>query len=89
MKKTVYIICFTFLGILLQFLIHAGIEVLYIKMLARNFETYSLGFSFQQLVLFHHIVTVILLIAGILFGLWQGKYWWKRLYEDKGKNSHD
>jgi hypothetical protein len=83
MKKVFYIICFTFLGILFQFLLHAGIEIWYIKLLVADFQKYSLGFSFSQLVLIHHIATVILLIAGALFGFWQGKYWWKRLYENK------
>ena len=85
MKKTIYIICFSFLGALLQLLIHAGIELWYIKMLTLDFQRYSLGFSFGQLVFIHHIATVVLLIAGVLFGFYQGKYWWKRLYENKGK----
>jgi len=83
MKKIIYIICFSFLGVLLQFLIHAGIEVLYIKLLLSDFQKYSLGFSWDQWFLIHFIATIILLVIGILFGFWQGMYWWKRLYENK------
>lgn len=83
MKKIIYIISFTFLGLLLQILVHAGIEILYIKMLGKDFDKYSLGLSWNQLVTVHYIGSILLVIAGILFGFWQGKYWWKRLYENK------
>lgn len=83
MKKIIYIICFTFLGVLLQFLIHAGIEVLYIKLLLSDFQKYSLGFSWNQWLTIHFIATIILLVIGVLFGFWQGRYWWKRLYGNK------
>ena len=85
MKKIFYIICFGVLGALVQFLAHAGIEIWYIGLLTSDFQKYSLGLSFGQLVIIHHIATVILLVVGILLGIWQGKYWWKRLCEDKRK----
>jgi len=83
MKKTIYEILFTFLGILLQFLIHAGIEIWYINLLTGNFSRYNLGLSWPQWFIIHHIATVILFAAGALFGFWQGKYWWQRIYEKK------
>ncbi|MBU2544917.1 dolichyl-diphosphooligosaccharide--protein glycosyltransferase subunit 2 [Patescibacteria group bacterium] len=83
MKRIFYIISFSFLGLLLQILVHALIEILYIGLLVGDYNKYALGFSWGQLVLIHHIGTVILVILGLLFGFWQGKYWWKRLYEDK------
>ena len=86
MKKIFYIASFTFLGILLQFLIHGIVEIWYINLLTKDFSKYSLGFSWDQWFLIHHIATVILLVAGILFGFWQGKYWWKRLYENSSSN---
>jgi len=83
MKKTIYIILFTFLGILLQFLIHAGIEVWYIGLLISDFPKYGFGLSWPQWFIIHHIATVVLLVAGALFGFWQGKYWWQRIYEKR------
>ena len=83
MKKIIYIICFTFLGFLLQILVHAGVEIFYIRMLWKDFEKYSLGLSWNQLILIHYIGSIVLVVIGILFGLWQGIYWWKRLYENK------
>lgn len=81
MKRIIYITLFIILGILLQFLIHAGIEVWYIGLLTNNFSRYGFGFSWPQWFIIHHIATVILLVFGVWFGFWQGKYWWKRIYE--------
>ena len=81
MKKIIYIITFTILGIELQFLIHAFTEIWYINLLLRDFSTYGLGFSWRQWFLIHHVASAILLIAGIALGFWQGKYWWRRIYE--------
>lgn len=71
---------FIFLGILLQFLAHALIEIWYIGLLLKDFGTYGLGLSWERWVLIHNISTSLFLITGILFGYWQGKYWWKRIY---------
>ena len=86
MKRIIYIICFIIFGVVLQFLVHIVIEVLYINLLLKDFQKYSLGFSWDQWFIIHYIGTVIFLIAGILFGFWQGIYWWKRLYENKVVN---
>ena len=83
MKKKIYIILFIFLGILLQFLIHSLVETWYIGLLISDFPKYSLGFSWPQWFIIHHIGTVILFVAGVLFGFWQGKFWWRRIYEKK------
>ena len=81
MKKKFYIFSFTVLGILLQLLIHALLEQWYIGLLIGDFTKYSFGFSWAQWFLIHHVFTVILFIIGALFGLWQGKVWWKIIYE--------
>jgi len=83
MKKIIYIICFVVLGVIVQFLVHAGIEILCINLLLNDFQKYSLGLSWDQWFIVHYIGTVVLLIAGILLGFWQGIYWWERLYKNK------
>ena len=83
MKKTIYIILFTFLGILVQFVIHALIEVWYINLLIRDFPKYSLGFTWYQWFTIHHVGSIILFVAGALIGFWQGRFWWRRIYEKK------
>lgn len=82
-KKKIYIAAFIFLGVLLQFLIHALIEIWYIDLLTNDFEKYSFGFSWPQWYIIHHIGSVILFIAGAVFGFWQGKFWWRKIYERK------
>ena len=82
-KKIFYILAFTFLGILLQFLLHAIIEGAYIGLLTSDFAKYGLGLSWDDWYLIHFVFTIILFIGGVVLGFWQGKYWWKRIYEDK------
>ena len=80
MKQVLYIILFTLLGVLLQFLVHALIEIWYIHRLLANFQKYSLGFSWHEWLLVHRGGAIVLFIAGVIFGLWQGSYWWKKIY---------
>jgi len=86
MKRTIYITAFTFLGILIQFLIHGLIEIWYIGLLISNFSKYGLGLSWSQWFLIHHLATVTLFIIGALFGFLQGKFWWEKIY-GKSKQS--
>ena len=83
MKKKIYIVFFIVLGVLLQLLLHAAIEIWYIGLLLRDFSKYSLGLSWNQWFLIHHLGAVILFITVILFGFWQGKFWWRKIYERK------
>ena len=83
MKKRIYIALFVFLGILLQFLIHGLVESWYIELLISNFPKYSFGLSWSQWYIIHHILSVILFVAGVWFGYSQGKHWWPRVYEKK------
>lgn len=85
MKKLIYIIAFTFLGILLQLLIHVWVETWYIDLLISDFPKYSLGLSWSQWFMVHHIGTIILFIGGAVFGFWQGKFWWSKIYEKNSK----
>ena len=86
MKKTAYIALFTFLGTILQLIIHGLVEIWYVGLLLKDFSRYGLGLSWNNWFLIHHIATVILLILGILFGFWQGKYWWRKIYEQDIRN---
>ncbi|MDF1498659.1 MAG: hypothetical protein P1P85_04905 [Patescibacteria group bacterium] len=83
MKKQIYIILFIVLGVLLSFILHAVIEIYYIDLLVIDFLKYSFGFSWSKLYMFHKIGTLFLFILGMGLGLWQGKYWWKKIYIDK------
>ena len=80
MKKTVYVTAFTFLGILLQFVLHASVEVAYIRLLVSDYETYGMGLSWSDWYLIHHVLAVLLFLGGALFGYFQGQYWWRQIY---------
>lgn len=80
MKKVIYISAFTFLGLLLQFLLHGIVEIFYLRLLLEDFPRYGLGFSWTQWFLIHHIFTVVFLLGGLAFGFWQGRYWWQQIY---------
>ena len=80
MKKIIYILAFGLLGFIVQILLHAGIEMLAIYVLTLDFETYCLGLSWNAWFIVHHVLSIVLAIVGIGFGIQQGFYWWKRVY---------
>lgn len=79
-KKWFYITSFIFLGILVQFLVHAVIEIIYTGLLLKKYEIFGFGLSFDTWFEIHAIFAVALFIAGIIIGFRQGVYWWKRIY---------
>jgi len=83
MKRLIYITACVVLGVLLQFLIHAGLEIWYIGLLVSDFPKYGFGFSWNSWLIVHEVGSVVLLIAGFLFGYWQGTHWWRRIYEQR------
>ena len=85
MKRRFYILCFIIVGFLLQLLVHALVEKWYISLLIKDFSTYGLGWSWDTWFSIHSVATVLLTIFGLVFGYWQGRYWWPRLYDGTGK----
>ena len=87
MKKTVYIIAFTILGMLAQFLLHAFVEMWYIELLVRDFSAFGLGLSWNAWFMIHAIVTAVFFIVGATLGFYAGKKWWQIIYiEQRYKN---
>jgi len=83
LKKNFYIFLFIILGVLIGFLIYAAIEIWYANLLAADFPKYGLGLNWPQWEAVNSVSTAILLVGGALFGFFQGKYWWKILYENR------
>ncbi|MCH7529709.1 hypothetical protein IIB50_01170 [Patescibacteria group bacterium] len=79
-KKWFYISAFIFLGILVQFLVHAVIEIIYTALLIKKYEIFGFGLSFDIWFDIHAIFSVALFTVGIIIGFRQGVYWWKRIY---------
>jgi hypothetical protein len=84
-KKVIYILLWIVLGILLSTILHAVIEIPIINLLVSDFQRYSLGLSWDQWYLIHYIGTIILLILGIVFGLFCGFKFWHKIYEKNKK----
>lgn len=83
MKRTIYVVLFVILGILVQFLAHAGLEIWYGGLLLEDFEKYGLGFSWSTWFMIHHIGAVALFLAGAIAGYFSGVYWWRVIYDEK------
>ena len=83
MKRAFYIFCFTVLGLLLQFLVHAVVEMGVISLLLKDFRTYGLGLTWAQWFMIHHVATAVLIVAGGAFGYLQGVKWWRIIYVEK------
>jgi hypothetical protein len=83
MKRTVYYVCFAFLGGLLGFVVHAALELWYSALLVKNFDRYGLGLTWANWFLIHNIVTAILVLVGLRMGYGWGKKWWQILYVEQ------
>lgn len=81
MKKFIYITLSIILGILLSFILHALIEIIYLKIAMAG------GLTVQWTSLFGKascslplIVQILLLSGGIFTGYFLGNYWWQLIY---------
>ena len=82
-KRKIYVALFTFLGLLLGFLVHAGLEIWFIGRLTADFAHNSLGYNWGQWYRIHEYFAITTVALGLLFGFKQGEYWWKVVYEQK------
>ena len=87
-KKTIYIISTMFLGLLLSFLAHAGIEIWYINRLL------AAGRPPQASSLTHSCflpasLQIILLLAGLIGGYLLGRMWWRIIYVEHRRKNKD
>lgn len=83
MKKGIYIFLFSILGLLLGFLLHAIVEIIYIRLLINNYETFGFGLDFSVWFTIHKVWAIITLLGGLWFGYYQGKKWWRVLYVER------
>lgn len=87
MKRIVYILCFSALGLLLGFLVHALTETGYISLLLSDYDKWGFGLSWGQWYAIHAGWTVLCLIGGLGFGIEQGFRWWRVLYVEGRYNN--
>jgi hypothetical protein len=82
LKHFVYVTCFAFFGVVVQFLLRAFAEIFYLRLLARDFEHYSFGLSWEQMTLIHNVAAILLFLFGAYWGYTRGEYWWKKIYHE-------
>lgn len=78
MKKTIYIVSWVFLGLILSFIVHAKIEMQYLKWADTNniIIQWSLGGN-CALPLW---LIILLPVLGIALGVWAGFFFWQKVY---------
>lgn len=79
--KILYITLFTFLGVLLGFLIHTAVEIPVISLLVSDIEKWGLGISWDGWFVLHGVWSAVTLFFGAFFGFKLGKHWWRVMYE--------
>jgi len=77
MKKEIYIILFSVLGFLVNFLILAMIETWYINHYMRDFS----GMAYAM-------ISALWLAIGMVFGFIDGKFFWQKIYVEKVRKKH-
>lgn len=80
-KRLIYIVGFTLLGWLIAFSIYSFGEYLWLNALVDNFDKYSYGLSWDQWWLIHYLILLFFSFGGIIYGFWQGHYWWDKVYD--------
>ncbi len=82
-KRIIYIVLFIVLGILLGLIVHGLVEMWYISGLLSDFPKYSLGYDWATWFTIHRYFSLATLVLGIIFGYFEGKFWWRLVYEEK------
>lgn len=83
MKKNIYIILVITLFILLAALFVSSIEFLIIKLMISDFDKYSLGLTWNSLVLIRNTLAITVLFGFSVLGYFISLKWWKYVYVDK------
>lgn len=77
MKKTIYIIGFGFLGLLVATLVHGVVELVALDLIFGNVANAE-SWWWQEWELIHAVFTFLLWIAGLGLGLFAGFKWWNQ-----------
>lgn len=82
-KRKVYLVAFTVLGLVLGVLIEALLELYYTSLLSADFKRFSFGLGWNELFQIRDLFAVLVLLAGGWWGYRAGKHWWHQIYELK------
>lgn len=79
-KKIIYLIASTFLGLLLSFIAHAGIEMVYLSWALKAYDTAGYPVTFYGGCALPPAFQAFIWVLGIVGGFFLGKFWWQKVY---------
>jgi uncharacterized membrane protein YgaE (UPF0421/DUF939 family) len=79
LKKAVYLLASTILGLLLSFLVHALIEINYLKVAADQ----NIAVAFSNGCALSPWLNISLWVLGAVGGFFLGRFWWRKIYIEK------
>lgn len=83
-KKSLYIFLCAIMGALLFLILQQILAFVYLMLLYGNYQTFSFGLSFIDLMAVDYFTLFIVLMLGAWYGIWLGLYWYGWVYEDGG-----
>lgn len=81
MKKIIYIILWVFFGLILSSIFHAIIEIIYLNWAQNN--NMPIHWVLNGACALPLWLIILLLILGIVFGIWLGLIAWRKVYIEK------
>lgn len=82
-KRTIYITLFVFLGAMIGFLAHATAELFLIRQLLSDYDVWTAGLSWNQILFGHGLFVFVTTGLGAYLGYSQGVFWWRKIYVEK------
>jgi len=79
LKQAVYLIAATILGLILSFIVHAFIEISYLRWA----ENQSLTVPFYNGCALIPLLQIALLVFGVIGGFFLGRLWWRKIYIER------
>jgi len=79
LKKVIYLFSATVLGVILSFIVHAFIEIGYLRWA----ESQNLAVSFYSGCALLPALQLALLLSGAAGGFFLGRFWWRKIYIER------
>ena len=79
LKQAVYLIAATVLGLILSFIVHAFIEISYLRWV----DIRGLIVPFYNGCALTPLLQIALLVFGVIGGFFLGRFWWRKIYIER------
>ena len=85
-KKSLYVFLTAMLGALLFLIIHRMLAFGYLLFLYYNYNFFSFGFSFMEILAIDYFTLILALMFGAWYGIWIGLHWYDVVYQESGSH---